>query len=225
MHATRTAPDQQTRLASREAQTRAWAAPLPDIGVLNRTPINGQDTAMLSNGLATNWLPRQRLEWETRDTMSNRIWTNMMEMAPQRVSTEMLATHPTEGANMNQPQAARTDERPYTAAQEVAYFPDSPEPLERPRLPAKNLFQNPWALGYDIEGGNITRELRATVKENNRFLTENTSLRIAGRTFEHQWVPAEATKAIANQKIEASELLRPGQDNFRETYLSSLKRS
>jgi hypothetical protein len=48
---------------------------------------------------------------------------------------------------------------------------------------------------------------------------------LAGRTFEHQWIPPADTRTIAERKIDALELLRPGQDDYRQTYLGSLKTS
>jgi len=132
-----------------------------------------------------------------------------------------LAAQPSHGAETSQPAAARKDYRPYTDAQTVSYFPDSKVATERPVLPPKNLFHNPWSAGHDIEGGGAVRELAGAVKESNRFLTVDTSQRIVGRTFEHQWVPAAATKAIAERKIEASLLLRPAQDDFRQNYLAT----
>jgi len=228
MHSTRTDKDHQNRLQSREEQTRAWAAPLPDVNLLQRTPYNGGESAMLSDGLEPNWLPRQRVEWDTRDTMSNRMWSNMMETGAKQVTAPMLAAHPTQGAMAGQPAASRKDQRPYTDSQAVPYFPDSAArivdgaPIERPTLPPRNLFQNPWSAGHDIEAGDVTRELRAVVKENNRHLTQDASARLAGRTFEHQWIPAATSQAIAERKIDASALLRPSQDDYHQTYLASL---
>ena len=90
-------------------------------------------------------------------------------------------------------------------------------------MPPKSLFQNPWSYGYNIEEGDVAHELRGTVKETNRFYTEDVSARMAGRTFEHQWIPADVTKSIAERKIEASELLRPAQDDFRRDFLFNQK--
>ena len=228
MHSTRTDKDHQIRLQSREEQTRAWAQPLPDVNLLQRVPFNGGESAMLSNGLEANWLPRQRVEWETRDTMSNRMWSNMIETGPKQVTAPMLYAHPSQGAETGQPSASRKDQRPYTEAQGVPYFPDSPAkivegaPVTRAPLPPQNLFQNPWSANFDVEGGDIARDLRSVVKENNRHLTQDSSARIAGRTFEHQWIPAAATQAIAERKIDASALLRPSQDDYHRTYLASL---
>jgi len=69
------------------------------------------------------------------------------------------------------------------------------------------------------EDGNLIRELSATIKESNLNRIEDVSVRMAGRTFEHQWLPDTLTREIAERKIEASELLRPAQDDFRRNYL------
>ena len=221
MHATRSNAIHDGRLRSREEQTRAWAPPLPDVCILPRTPYQGGESAMVSDGLSANWLPRQRLEWDTRDTLNNRLWADTMESSARQVTSADLTAHPTNGAYEQQPAAARKDYRPYTDAQTVSYFPDSKVATERPVLPPKNLFHNPWSVGHDIEGGGVVRELAGAVKETNRFLTEDTSQRIVGRTFEHQWIPSSATKAIAERKIDASLLLRPAQDDFRKNYLTT----
>ena len=196
------------RLQGREAQSRSWAAPMP-------TP----PTFSIHDGTRT------RLEWETRDTINNRLWADTMSAGPKAVTSAMLAEHVTQGAETMQPATARQDQRPYHG--NVQYYPDSPAPKEgqaqeRPILPARSLFLNPWTSGYDIESGDIARELRGAVRESNRFYTEDVSARMAGRTFEHQWVPETATRNIAERKIEASELLRPSQDDYRRNYLDAL---
>lgn len=200
MHAPRSSPEHEERLQGREAQTRSWAAPLPVAPAFN-----------IHNGA------RQRLEWDTRDTINNRLWTDNMESGAKMVTSAMLATHDTNGAGALQPTSSRKDDRPYHGT--VQYFPDATSPTERPVLPARSLFHNPWANGYNIESGDVMRELRGTVKESNRFLTDDVSARMTGRTFEHQWIPVDATRAIAERKIEASALLRPAQDDYRRNYL------
>jgi hypothetical protein len=201
MHAGRSNGDHQSRLQSREEQTRGWVpAPPPP------------RTFSIHDGT------RQRLEWETRDTINNRLWADTMDAGAKQVTAAMLASHVSHGALTQQPSASRTDERPYHT--QFDYFPDAARPTERAPLPPKNLFQNPWTDGYDIEGGDVARGLMGAVKESNRFLTEDVSMRVAGRTFEHQWIPAAVTQAIAERKIEASTLLRPAHDDYRQNYLS-----
>jgi len=188
----------QERLQGRESQTRSWSQPLPSLPDFNRDGI------------------RQRLEWETRDTINNRLWADTISAGPKAVTSAMLADHPSHGVGLMQPSSSTDDRRPYRF--EGQYFPDAKDPLERPRLPPQSLFMNPWIQDYNIEGGDVARELRTAVTEDNRFLSDDASRRIAGRTFEHQWIPAAATHAIASQKLEASELLRPTQDDYRQQY-------
>jgi len=208
MHAPKASPEHMNRLCSREEQTRGWAAPLPP--VFERSPI--------TEGV------RQRMEWETRDTINNRLWADTMSTGSKLVTEQMLATHPSRGADVMAPSAARNDDRPYQV-NGPAYFPSPADPSARPTLPPKSLFQNKWANGCDVERGDIGKELRGVVKEDNRFLVDNTWERLAGRTFEHQWIPPADTRTIAERKIEASELLRPSQDDYRQNYLGSLKTS
>ena len=205
MHATRSNQTHEQRLQQREAQNRGWASP-----VVTPMDFNIHDGA------------RTRVEWETRDTINNRLWADTMSAGPKAVTTAMLAVHVSQGSEMTQPSNARKDDRPYHG--EVQYYPDAAAPRDgqsqdRPVLPPKNLGLNPWTNGYDIESGDIARELRGTVKESNRFFTQDVSARMAGRTFEHQWIPAAASRAIAEQKLEASVLLRPSQDDYRKTFL------
>jgi len=208
MHAPKASPEHMNRLAGREEQTRAWASPLPP--VFERSPI--------TEGI------RQRLEWETRDTINNRLWADTLATGSKLVTDKMLAAHPSRGSETMTPSASRSDNRPY-AVSGPSYFPSPTDPTARPTLPAASLFANPWSAGFNVEAGDVAKELRGAVKEDNRFLADNVADRLAGRTFEHQWIPPADTRTIAERKIEASELLRPGQDDYRHTYLGSLKTS
>ena len=200
MHAARTNREHDVRIQGREAQTRAWAAPIPDIPEFS-----------IHDGT------RQRLEWDTRETINNRLWSDTMTAGSKVVGAEMLANHPTRGAETMSPIASRADNRHYRG--EKQYFPDA-KGTERPSLPPKSLFENQWSTGYNIEAGDVARELNSVVKENNRFRTEDVSARMSGRTFEHQWVPESVSREIAARKIEASLLLRPAQDDFRTSYIT-----
>jgi hypothetical protein len=195
----RSAQDQQ-RLQTREAQDRQWHGPLPDIG------------AMPPRSIDSN---RVRLEWDTRDTMSGRMWEHTMVTGPTQVTAAMLASHPTGGATPFMPGAARQDQRVWSPSDGMAgYFPTGPDPMSRPQLPPKSLFQNAWADGYDMGGGGAAREVRSAVKEDNRYRGEDVSARLAGRTFEHQWIPPTVTKQIVNAQIDAAARLRPVADDW-----------
>lgn len=208
MHAPKSSPEHMNRLSNREAQTRAWSAPLPP--VFERTPV--------VDGV------RQRLEWETRDTINNRLWADTLDTGAKLVTDKMLAAHPSRGAETMTPSASRKDDRPYRISG-PSYFPSPADPSARPTLPSKSLYANPWSTGLDIDAGDVGKELRGVVKEDNRFLVDNVSDRMVGRTFEHQWIPPADSRTIAERKIDVSELLRPSQDDYRQTFLGSLKTS
>lgn len=210
MHAGRSNSEHQNRLQGREEQNRAWASPVP-------VP----PTFSIHDGT------RQRLEWETRDTINNRLWADTMDAGAKAVTTAMLASHVSNGAETMMPAHSRKDNRPYHLGHEHQYYPDSAaprdgQPQDRPILPPRSLFANPWTNGYNIEQGDIAHELQGVVRESNRFLTEDVSARMAGRTFEHQWIPPAASRVIAERKIEASELLRPAQDDYRRNYVAGM---
>jgi hypothetical protein len=188
-----------SRLASRESQTRHFSAPLPDFSSLPRP----------------SEAARMRAEWDTRDTMNNRMWTHTQVSGATAVTATMLSQHPTNGAEPFAPLSARQDARTYDQGQ---YFPNANKATERPTLPPSSLFQNAWMEGYHTEDGNTARELRGAVKEDVRWRGEDTSARLAGRTFEHQWIPASATKQIVNAQISAADILRPQADNYHLSY-------
>jgi hypothetical protein len=195
------AHQQNNRLLDREAQSRGWAAPLPDFTAMPRAAD----------------APRMRLEWDTRDTMNTRLWSDMITSGPKAVTTAMLTSHPSHGAETQHPTTSRTDERHYSPAGLIPYYPDAP-PLHRPKLPPHSLFQNSWMEGFNMESRDTVRELRAAVKEENRFRVEETSSRIMGRTFEHQWLPPTATQHIVTSQLDAAERLRPTYDDYRTTF-------
>ena len=188
------------RLASRTAQNQQWSAPLPDFSNLPRPA----DAA------------RMRAEWDTRDTMNNRMWTHTQVSGAKAVTANMLAHHPSHGAEPFSPLSGRQDARTY--GDESQYFPNANKATERPTLPPSSLFQNAWMEGYHTEDGNTARELRGAVKEDVRWRGADTSARLAGRTFEHQWIPTSATQQIVNAQISASDVLRPRSDDYHLSY-------
>ena len=109
------------------------------------------------------------------------------------------------------PSNARQDQRTWFPQEKGDYFPTGPD---RPTLPPKSLFQNAWMDGFDVEGGGTARELRSGVREDNRKRFEDVSARLAGRTFEHQWIPPTVTKQIVENQIDAAARLRPVSDNY-----------
>jgi hypothetical protein len=198
------------RLLDREAQTRGWAAPLPDFTVMPRA----------------NEPIRQRVEWDTRDTMNNRLWSDMQVTGPKAVTATMLAQHPTAGANPMMPTAGRQDPRSYVTG--PSYFPDA-QPIrpgearqKRPQLPPQSLYQNAWTTDLDIDGDhrNVAREVRQVVTEENYWRNEDAGARIMERTFQHQWIPQQVTNHIVNSQLDAAERLRPTQDDYNTDYMT-----
>lgn len=185
------------RLLGREAQTRSWAAPLPDFTAMPRA----------------NEPIRQRVEWNTRDTMNQRLWTDLQSQGSKEVTPAMLAAHPTAGASPMMPSVSRTDQRNYIAG--PSYFPSAPVG-QREKLPARSLFQNAWTAGFDVDGDaqNIGRELRGVVKETRG--SEVAGSLAVQRMFQHQWLSPE----ISKQVIAVAERPRPTQDDYRVDYMT-----
>ena len=190
------------RLADRTLQTRGWAAPLPSPDLLSR----------VGEG------PRLRMEWDTRDTLNNRLWDATVQTGPKAVTPAMLAT----GAGVTQmPTASRHDERQWAPSATVAsaYFPNAPRAgptIQTP--PTASLYKSPWFADMNVDTGDATRELRGVIREDSRFRGENTSARITGRMFDTHWVPnADAARIVAEQ-LEAADRLRFGADDWRQQY-------
>jgi hypothetical protein len=201
------------RLSAREAQTRAWSAPVPDV------------TAVPRMGTGGGMEPRVRLEWDTRDTANNRMWANTLDMGAKDVTSASLAAHPTAGASPFMPSASRDDHRPYGDAPRwegvvsaaVAAPPDprvsgwKPRPVGAPG----SLFQNAWLDGFDVEGGEAARELRGVIREDMTGRSEDVAARITERTFENQWMSGATRTAVIRAQMDAASALRPQQDDWR----------
>lgn len=180
------------RRLERESQTRSWAAPLPDFSSLPRS----------------TEAPRMRLEWDTRDTTNNRLWSDIQVTGPKAVTSAMVSSHPTHGANIMNPTVSRQDTRMYTNEE---YFPVAvPRPGEAPQRPSI-----PTQKYSPESNPNTVRGFSGAVKENNSFRTEDRSIRIMERNFTHQWLSPEMTQTIVSSQIQTAELLRPKQDDYR----------
>jgi hypothetical protein len=210
------------RLLDRESQTRSWAAPLPDFTSLPRF---GSDV-------------RVRYEWETRDSINNRMWDNMVDMGAKEVSPSTLATHPTAGAQTAMPTVGRQDFRHYSAGPEwERRMPTEAEPSqrrnpteaepsqrrmpgiqERPMPPSQALYQNPWMDGFNIEGGDVSREIRGVVRETHRGWAEDSAGRMSERTFQNQWTGSGDVNRIVLSQIDAAERLRPSTDDYTRSF-------
>jgi len=181
-------------MGEREAQTRGWAAPLPDFAAMPRA----------------NEAPRQRVEVDTRAAVNTRFWENIQISGPTAVSAGMLAAHPSHGVWEQNPVVARQDRRDWRAHAAPPYFPAAERAGERAQLPPSSLWANPHFEGWNPESSDTMRELRFVVKEENRLRGDDASLRAGTRAFQHQWGPTVTVAQLA-----AAERLRPAQDDWR----------
>lgn len=179
-------------------QNKGWAAPLPDFASMPRA----------------NEAPRQRVETDTRSSINARFWESVQISGPTAVTPASLAAHPTHGAWEQKPTQTRHDTRQWTGGAAPPYFPDARAAGERATLPASSLWANPHFDGWNPESTDTARELRYTVKEENRFRGDDASLRATQRQFEHQWGPPMSVDRLA-----AAARLRPAQDDYRVGWL------
>lgn len=209
----RRAAQHESRLASREEQTRSWAAPLPDFAALPPRGVGDE--------------PRVRLEWESRDTINGRLWSDMVASGAHQVTAAMLAAHPTGGAAAVMPSSGRHDGRPYgTGATTVwmsrgagAAAPTTmPGVQSRPVPPPASLFGTAWMNGADVEGGDAARELRGVVKEENSRRAEDSAGRFLSRAFDNQWMTTDVREGIVRAQLTAAERLRPEADDWRRQF-------
>ena len=180
-----------SRMQARGDQTRSWAAPLPIFGQI---PLQ---TA------------RTRVEWDTRDTANNRIFSDIQVAGPKVVTSAALAKHPTHGAEPFMPTVSRNDVNLY---REESFFPDSkilPSAsgmAERARLPQQDMSRNPYTSSVDIP--DLLREVQKSIGEDNRFRNTDTDARIVQRVFTDQMITAEMTRSIVERQVAAAEKLR-----------------
>ena len=181
----------QQRLSSREEQTRAWSSPVPEI--IPRAGIHA---------------PRMRMEWDTRDTINNRIWSDLVDSGPKQITSQMVLENPMIGVSQVMPASARTDTRSWQKGPQ--YFPDPPAG-QRPILPTSSLIDSSWGRDYDADGRQAAREAAGVVKETKRYYGEEVAGRINDRTFQQQW-------SVRPPLSRPLDVLRPQQDNYQVDY-------
>lgn len=180
-----------SRISARGDQTRSWAAPMPVFGQIP------PQTA------------RTRVEWDTRDTANNRLYSDIQVTGPKAVTSAALANHPTHGAEPFMPTVSRNDSNLY---REESFFPDSrarPSAsgmVDRARLPQQDMSRNPYTSSVD--GIDLLREVQRSVVEDNRFRNTDTDARIIQRVFTDQLVTPEMTRSIVERQVSAAEKLR-----------------
>lgn len=181
-----------SRMQARGDQTRSWAAPMPAFGQIP------PQTA------------RVRLEWDTRDTVNNRLFQNMLVAGAKTVTPSMLAEHPTRGAEPFMPTVSRNDINQY---RQGGFYPDSTATpsasgmVERANLPRLDS-SNPFLSSLDSVGSpeSLTREIKHSVIEDNRFNIVDTDSRMLNRVFTDRLIPTEMRTSIVERNVAASEL-------------------
>jgi hypothetical protein len=168
---------------------------------------------------------RIRKEPNAHDMINSRAWDFFHATPPTQVSSSNLQRNPPAYMDMN-PTLSRTDKTKFRLQPE--YIPDPeratttsamlgnappPGPI---RFPPKKMSLNPYMQRLDPEGEgsrNIIRELRSAVYEDNRDLDVDTDRSLVERQFIDQWLPPKT--AIDIQSLQAYELLKPKQDDWR----------
>ena len=168
---------------------------------------------------------RVRKEYNARDAINSRAWDFFHATPPTQVSSHNLQRNPPAYMDMNpipsrtntvkyrnQPEYIPDPERGATTSGDLGIAPP-PGPIQHP---AKEISKNPYMQRLDAEGDgsrNIVRELKAAVFEDNRDLAVDTDRSLTARQFQDRWLPAKTGTDI--QSLQAYELLRPKQDDWR----------
>lgn len=175
---------------------------------------------------------RIRREPAARDAINSRAWDFFHATPPtQTASADMEARAKTGGGpvymDMN-PLNSRTDSVKYRMQPE--YMPDPPRAATtaadlgvppaagRPSLPPDAFSQSYYTQRLDAGGSdarNMIRELRSAVVEDNRERDVDASRALAHRQFYDRWLPQKTATDAAS--LQAYELLRPKQDDWRST--------
>jgi len=126
-----------------------------------------------------------RVEWDTRDTINTRLYSDMLASGAKAVTVAMLKDHPSHGARVMLPTTSRLDTNTYI--DDNQYFPNAPGLPDgmglqaRARLPAQGIDRNPFTSSLD---GGVIREVRRSVIEDNRFSKDDTGARMVQRVFQ-----------------------------------------
>ncbi len=177
---------------------------------------------------------RVRREYGARDAINSRAWDFFHATPPTQTSSDNLIKRsgaegkPPVYMDMN-PIPARTNTVKYRLQPE--YMPDPPRaaatagslgvppPAAATRLPPATFSTDYYTQRLDAGGDdsrNMIRELRSAVTEDNRERQVDADRALAQRQFYDRWLPARAATDAAS--LQAYDLLRPKQDNWRNAY-------
>ena len=171
---------------------------------------------------------RIRKEGVARDSINSRAWDFFHATPPTQVSSEGLRQK--QGPlhyDMN-PISSRINTVQYRI--QPSYIPDTTRgatttaslgvaPAAGPiPTPPTTFSTNPYTQRLDAGGSdarNMIRELRSAVQEDNREFQTDADRALAARQFTDRWLPAVAAADAGS--LQAYELLRPKQDDWRTT--------
>jgi hypothetical protein len=183
-------------------------------------------------GIACGGL-RIRREGAARDTINSRAWDFFHATPPTQVDTVTLKSHARDTGravymDMN-PINTRTSDVKFRIQPE--YMPDPPRAPPRAgdlgvpgrsgtdKAPSTKFSENYYTQRLDAGGSdarNMIRELRSAVTEDNRERQVDADRALAERQFYDRWLPARAATDAAS--LQAYELLKPKQDDWRSAY-------
>ena len=171
---------------------------------------------------------RVRREYNARDAINSRAWDFFHATPATAVSADGLRNKDGPVHMDMNPIASRTNSVQYRLQPE--YIPDPPrgamtsESLGVPPAsgavvaPPTSFSQTPYLQRLDAagsDGRNIIREMRSAVVEDNREREVDSTRRLTERQFTDRWLPPKA--ATDAQSLQAYELLRPKQDDWRSS--------
>lgn len=176
---------------------------------------------------------RIRREGAARDVINSRAWDFFHATPPTQVASADLESHARSVGravymDMN-PINSRTSDVKFRLQPE--YMPDPPRAPPRTgdlgvpgvagadKAPSNKFSENYYTQRLDAGGSdarNMIRELRSAVTEDNRERQVDADRALAQRQFYDRWLPARAATDAAS--LQAYELLRPRQDDWRSAY-------
>ena len=176
---------------------------------------------------------RVRREGAARDSINSRAWDFFHATPPTQTASVDLTARARSGGgavymDMN-PINSRTSDVKFRVQPE--YMPDPPRGPARSgdlgvpgaagaaRVPSAEFSQNYYTQRLDAGGSdarNMIRELRSAVTEDNRERQVDADRALAARQFYDRWLPARTANDAAS--LQAYELLKPKQDDWRSAY-------
>ena len=151
---------------------------------------------------------RIRREYGARDGINSRAWDHFHATPPTNTSSHNLTQDTRNPKYM--------DMNPICSRTNTVNYRNQPEYLSQNSTAPNTFSTNPYTQRLDAGGSdarNVIRELRSAVTEDNRETAVQTDRLLAQRQFYDRWLPAAT--AIDAASLQAYELLRPKQDDWR----------